>query len=73
MTEAMLSKETYAAVLPAIVLIYAWRRRNRKLAAIAVILSCVYAGYRCWMLGGALNYNMPFLTAHQYLKLLNFY
>ena len=70
MVVGMLCKETYAVLIPAIVLLYAWRRRDRGLALSTAAIVCVYAVYRYWMLGPALSYDMPLLTIGQYLKFL---
>jgi hypothetical protein len=70
MVVGMLCKETYAILIPAIVLLYAWRRRDRGLALSTAAIVCVYAVYRYCMLGPALSYDMPLLTIGQYLKFL---
>ncbi len=54
MVVGMLCKETYAILIPAIVLLYAWRRRDRGLALSTAAIVCVYAVYRYCMLGPAL-------------------
>jgi hypothetical protein len=71
MVVGMLCKETYATLIPAIVLLYAWRRRERGLALSTAATVCIYAVYRYWMLGPALSYDMPLLTVGQYLKFLS--
>ena len=71
MATGMLCKETYAVLIPAIVLLYAWRLRDRGLALSTAAIVCVYAVYRYWMLGPALSYDMPLLTLGQYLKFLS--
>jgi hypothetical protein len=75
MVAGMLCKETYAVLIPAIVLLYAWRRREHSLATSLALstaaIVCVYVVYRYWMLGPALSYDMPLLTAGQYPKFLS--
>ena len=56
---AMLCKETYAVLMPAVVLIYAWRRREHTLAITTAAIICSYAAYQYWMLGPALSYDVP--------------
>ncbi|HSW50584.1 MAG TPA: hypothetical protein VLH09_10435, partial [Bryobacteraceae bacterium] len=68
---AALCKETYAALLPAVLLLVAWRRRDRVLAAGVMAIALAYVGYRFWLLGPALSYGMPLLSAWHYLKLLS--
>jgi Dolichyl-phosphate-mannose-protein mannosyltransferase len=68
---AMLCKETYAPVVPALLLISAWRHRDRVLALLATALACAYALYRCWVFGLGLRYGeLPLLTPSQYVKFL---
>ncbi len=71
MVAGMLCKETYAVLIPAIVLLCAWRCRDRGLALFTGAIVCVFGVYRYWMLGPALNYDMPLLTAGQYPKFLS--
>jgi hypothetical protein len=71
MVVGMLCKETYAVLIPAIVLMYAWPRRDRGLALSTAAIVCVYAVYRYGMLGPALTYGMPLLTVGQYPKFLS--
>jgi hypothetical protein len=71
MAVGMLCKETYAVLIPASVLLYAWRRRDRGLALSTAAILCAYAVYRYWMLGPAVSYDMPLLSAGQYLKFLS--
>ena len=68
---ALLYKETYAAILPAIMLAYAWNYKDRRLGLSAAMLICGYATYRFWMLGPALSYNIPLLGVSQYLKFVS--
>jgi hypothetical protein len=65
---AMLSKETYAAVAPVILLAYAWRHRDRALAALTGALAAVFTAYRLWLIGPSLDYHMPTLNTQQYLS-----
>jgi hypothetical protein len=67
----MLCKETYAVLIPAIVLLYAWQRREHDLALSTAAIVCAYTVYRYWMLGPALSYGMPLLSIGQYLKFLS--
>jgi hypothetical protein len=71
MVAGMLCKETYAVLIPAIVLLYAWRRRDRGLALSTAAIVSAYAAYRYWMLGPALSYDIPLMTIGQYLKFLS--
>src|ERR1035438_9714168 len=65
---AMLYKEIYAPVVPALLLVLAWRHRDRALAALTVALACSYALYRVWVLGWGLRYgDMPLLAPLPYL------
>ncbi|MFB3776750.1 MAG: hypothetical protein ACE141_04040 [Bryobacteraceae bacterium] len=68
---AALCKETYAALLPAVVLLVAWQRRDRVLAAGIMTIALAYVAYRFWLLGPAISYGMPLLTVWHYLKLLS--
>lgn len=68
---SMLYKEIYAPVVPALLLVFAWRRRDRILAASAGALACVYAVCRWLVIGPALTYgDMPLLTSRQYEKFI---
>ncbi len=67
---AMLYKEVFAPLLVLLLLACAWRFRRRGQAAAALVLALCYAAYRFWMLGPALAYDMPYLTAGQYLRFL---
>src|SRR5665213_987540 len=68
---AALYKEIYAVIVPALFLGYAWKYKSRGLALGAVAMTIAYGAYRLWMLGAALDYNMAFLSAPQYLKFLS--
>jgi hypothetical protein len=69
---AMLYKEIYAPVVPALLLVLAWRHRDRALALLTVALACAYAVYRVWVLGWGLRYgDMPLLAPLPYLKFLS--
>lgn len=69
---AMLYKEIYAPVLPPLLLVLAWRYRDRALALLTVVLACAYASYRVWVLGWGLRYgDMPLLATLPYLKFLS--
>jgi hypothetical protein len=65
---AMLYKETYVPVTPAILMAYAWRYRDRRLAYATAGLVCAYVPYRFWMIGPVFDYGMPYLNTGQYLK-----
>jgi hypothetical protein len=68
----MLYKETYAAIVPALLLIAAWRHRDRALAVLTAGLAGLYAIYRSWVLGPGLRYgDMPLLEPWQYAKFLS--
>ena len=68
---AALYKEIYAVIVPAFFLGYSWKYKSRGLAMGAVAMTIAYGVYRFWMLGAALDYNMAFLSAPQYLKFLS--
>jgi hypothetical protein len=70
LTAAILCKETYVALLPAVVIAVAWQRRERMLAVSTVAITTAYAAYRFWLLGPVFAYAMPFLTARHYVKFL---
>ena len=67
---ALLYKETYVPVTPAILLAYAWRYRDRALVLSIAGLVCAYVPYRFWMIGPVFDYNMPHLNGGQYVKFL---
>ncbi|MCX6623303.1 MAG: hypothetical protein NTY38_20005 [Acidobacteria bacterium] len=68
----MLYKEVYAPVVPILLLVIAWKRRDRRLMALTVAMTLGYGLYRLWVLGSGLRYvDMPFLTPSQYLKFLS--
>jgi hypothetical protein len=67
---AILSKEIYVALLPSVLFVVAWQRRERLLAAGAAAITLAYAGYRFWLLGPVFAYGMPFLTPRHYVKFL---
>jgi hypothetical protein len=64
---AMLSKETYAAVTPVLLLAFAWLHRDRALAKWTAGLIGSFAAYRIWLIGPSLDYHMPTLSTGQYL------
>ncbi|HEY1756543.1 MAG TPA: hypothetical protein VGG72_14170 [Bryobacteraceae bacterium] len=69
---AMLYKEIYAPVVPALLLVSAWRHRARALALGTTLMACVYAVYRTWVLGPGLRYgDMPLLKPWPYVKFLS--
>jgi len=69
---AMLYKEIYAPVLPALLLVSAWRNRDRVLAFMILALAVAYACYRIWVLGAGLRYgDMPILAPWPYVKFLS--
>lgn len=71
---AMLYKEIYAPVLPLVLLIIAWRHRERIFAFLTVLLSCAYAIYRLWAIPSTLQYaDVPLINGFQYLKFLSKY
>ena len=70
LTAAILCKETYVALLPAVLLVVAWQRRERILAAGAAAVTLAYAAYRFWLLGPVFAYGMPYLTTRHYAKFL---
>ncbi|HXP88273.1 MAG TPA: hypothetical protein VN841_26315 [Bryobacteraceae bacterium] len=65
---ALLYKEIYVPVTPAVLLAYAWRYRDRALALWTGGLVCAYVPYRFWVVGPGVDYGMPYLNALQYLK-----
>ncbi len=67
---AMLSKETYAGLVPAILLAFGLVRRDRPLIASAIVLAAAYAVYRIFSVGGGMKYVMPLLGPTGYLKYL---
>jgi hypothetical protein len=67
---ALLCKEIYAPVLSFLLMLNAWRYRDRKLAISTLTMVALYLAYRFWMLGLALDYGLPFLNTQQYLKFL---
>ncbi len=68
----MLYKETYAAIVPALLLIAAWRHRDSALAVLTVAVAGLYGWYRSWVLGPGLRYgDMPLLEPWQYAKFLS--
>ena len=68
---AALYKEIYAVIVPALFLGYAWKYKSRRLALGTVAMTVAYGAYRFWMLGAALDYNIAFLSAPQYVKFLS--
>lgn len=69
---AMLYKETYAAIVPAVLLISAWRHRDRALAGLTVALAGLYVLYRSSVLAPGFRYgDMPLLEPWQYAKFLS--
>ncbi len=67
---ALLYKEIYAPILSFLLILNAWRYRDRRLAIYAIAMASGYAAYRFWILGLALDYGVPFLNTWQYLKFL---
>jgi hypothetical protein len=70
LTAAILCKETYVALLPGVLLVVAWQRRERMLAVGTAAITLSYVAYRFWLLGPVFAYGMPFLTARHYVKFL---
>jgi hypothetical protein len=68
----MLYKEIYAPVVPILLLVSAWRHRDRVFAFLITAMALAYALYRIWVLGAGLRYgDMPFLTPWPYVKFLS--
>ena len=67
---AMLSKETYAAAVPAFVFLYALAHRRFGWSAVAVALAAGYAGYRIAILGAGADYPHPPWSLEEYLRYL---
>jgi|SRR5665213_1382094 len=68
---ALLCKEIYVAVLPAVLMFYSWRYRDRRLGLATIATVCAYIAYRFWMVGPAFDYNMALLSPRQYLAFLS--
>ena len=68
---ALLYKEIYLPITPAILLLYALRYKERALALSTIVMVCGYMAYRFWMIGPALNYGMPYLKVPQYFAFLS--
>jgi hypothetical protein len=66
---AMLSKEVYAAAVPAFVFLYALAHRRFVWSGLAVLLAAGYAAYRTAMLGDP-SYPHPFVSVADYLRYL---
>jgi hypothetical protein len=68
----MLYKEIYAPVVPALLLVSAWRHRDRAFALLTIGMALAYGMYRFWVLGWGLRYgDMQLLGPWQYLKFLS--
>ncbi len=67
---AMLSKETYAASVPAFAIPYSIAHRRRGVAAGTAVLVMAYAAYRFAMLGSGDAYPHPAISAGDYLRYL---
>ena len=67
---AMLSKETYAAVIPTFIFICGLHKRQYRLVILMIIIAMLYAFYRIWTIGSGMDYTMPFLNLQEYLKFL---
>ena len=68
---AMLCKEIYVPVTPAIIAICSWHVRQRRVAVSMLATVFVYVLYRSSMIGPALDYGVPWLSAGQYPKFLS--
>ena len=67
---ALLFKEIFVPVVPAVVLLLAWRSRQRGLALSTIAAVGGYTIYRFWMIGAAFDYGVPWMNARQYLSFL---
>lgn len=68
---AALNKETSAVLVVLLLLAIAWRRKDRPLAVLTLVLAAAYALYRTWLLGLNPHYGeMPLLTPWHFLKFL---
>jgi hypothetical protein len=64
----MLSKEIYAAIIPAYLLAIGLHKRKAGLASLPLVLGCGYLLYRLLIHGTGLDYTMPFLGVYDYLR-----
>lgn len=69
---AMLYKEVFVFVVPLLLLGLAWRRKDRLLGALSVLLGLIYLLYRLWAYDLTARYaGMPLLSPWHYLKFLS--
>lgn len=67
---SMLSKETYIALVPAILIAFGLLRRSRSMVGLALGLGVAYALYRKATVGAGMKYAVPLLGPTDYLRYL---